>query len=125
VNPELLNQVTSAEKYFENTRYHRELTAVLDAFKREDEAELKVSLSKLPTYSELLKTLIRKLKGKSVYSTLKRLSTGNPRSKWDALKGLTSLATHACIECERGSTEYRLVLAHLYEKIGASLFSKE
>jgi len=69
----------------------------------------------------LMKTLLEKLKGKSVYKTLKRTLEGRCESKLEHVKGLSSLCTHIIIECQHGRNEYRVLLHDVYEKIGQLL----
>ena len=76
-----------------------------------------VELNKLPTEEKLLEELIEKLKGKSVYSTLKRVQEKKDTNSFIALKGITSLLTHCLIECEHDNKEYRMLIPTILEKI--------
>jgi len=67
-------------------------------------------LSKLPDRQALLVELAKKLKNKSVYTTIKKILSDASISKIYQLKGLSSLMTHMAIEIEGGRLEYTSIL---------------
>jgi hypothetical protein len=71
--------------------------------------------------NQLMKNLLEKLRGKSVYRTLKVISEKNIDSGPVALKGLFSLGTHIAIEMEQGNTEYQKLLPSLCNRIRSIL----
>jgi len=73
---------------------------------------------------ELLDELLNKIKSKSVYKTLKRIASGKTTDKWKCLKGLYSLSTHICIECERDDVKFKPLLNIIYSKIGELLLQE-
>jgi hypothetical protein len=112
--------VCEALKYFPN----HPKSKLVDRLYRENKFdEVREALSSFPTYESLLSTLVSKLKGKSVFTTLKKVAENKETDKYTKLKGLYSLSTHACIECENGNSEYKLVLHRLYEQIAHELYS--
>jgi len=52
---------------------------------------------------------------------MKKVMEGKIESDWTSMKGLSSLATHCLIECERGNTEYLLLVDIIHEKVGKML----
>ena len=80
-------------------------------------AGAKTILAQLPTQAELLKSLTDKLRDKSVYKTLGKITQGKGVSKVVQLKGLCSLCTHIVIEIEQQHNEYRLLLPEVINKI--------
>lgn len=75
-------------------------------------------LSQFKTEDELMQVLERKLSGKPIDKTLKKIRKGVIESKAQILKGLFSLGTHAIIEVEAGNSEYLYVAKRIHEKIG-------
>ena len=75
-------------------------------------------VDQFPTQDQLMAQLVEKLKGKSVYHTLKAISEGKVDSPDRALKGLFSLGTHIAIELEQGNKEFGMLLPALHVKIG-------
>jgi hypothetical protein len=74
---------------------------------------------------ELVAALLESVKNKSVYFTLKNILTGKKADVYYSLKGLYSLATHVCIELERGNEEYVPVLLEINSKILALMEESE
>ena len=117
---ELVMKVNEALAYFGSTDPGKKL---LRLYKAGDLVGVNEALKALPTYESLLSDLVAKLKGKSVFTTLKRVAEGKETDKFTKLKGLLSLSTHACIECEQGRSEYKLVLNRLFEQIAKEMYS--
>ena len=108
-------QLRDAERYFSGTKYQNTL---VEAFKEfPDLKKVHESLKKLPTDAQLLKELVQKLKGKSVYKNLERLNKGG--NGLNELKTASSLLTHVCIEADSGNKEFRKLIPLLLEKINS------
>jgi hypothetical protein len=113
---EVLNRLLIAEKYFLNTKYDH---IVLEASRLYNINSIRTCdevLNKLPTEKDLLKALLEKLKGKSVFKTLKKIQESKQLTSFTELKGLTSLLTHILIECEKKS-EYKLLVPSILQEI--------
>ena len=118
------SQVFLATKYFTGTKYQPVLSEILRSFSVGDKAQLNSGLERLPTWETLLNELVEKVKGKSVYKTVKRISEGVEVSPWEKTKGLFSLGTHAAIECENGNLEFKLVVDKIYENLGRVIYGE-
>ena len=123
MNDKLLMRLLAAENNFKDTLYQPIVDEAMECFNQDKTDEAVKVLCKLPTEEELLRSLIEKLKGKSVYKTLKRMDEGKIRCNAEALKGLFSLGTHIVIECEKGRGEYRTLLSVIYDKIGELVYA--
>jgi hypothetical protein len=119
---EIHNKLFEVERFFSSTKYDSLVKEANDLFFKGDYNKLEESLKKFPSRKDLLAELTETLKGKSVFDTLKKIVEGKIVNDYQALKGLSSLYTHACIECEKGNREYRLLLVDLYERIGALMY---
>lgn len=76
-------------------------------------------LDDLPTLKGLVDALIEKVRDKPVGKTLERLDT---TVDWTSLKAISSLLTHAIIECEQGNLEYWCVVRHLSNQLNSHMF---
>lgn len=118
---ELLSQLLEANQYFSDSKFGSIVEKASEAWREADYAACESLLSKLPTTEVLLKSLVKQLKGKSVYSNLERLQeSGVP--DWKALKVISSLITHAAIEIEKGNKEYRKLVPLLLEKLNNACY---
>lgn len=120
---ELETRLSQAERYFSKSKYKSVVERASKFYCEGEYAKASSTLTTLPTSEKLLNDLIPILKGKSVFTTLKKTMEGRGNSDWTSMKGLTSLCTHCIIECERGNTEYLMLVDMLYEKIGKMLVS--
>ena len=120
---ELQNKLFEVERYFGGTKYDDLVKEAFEFYYTEDYSGLEETLGKFPTSEQLLNNLVPILKSKPVYATLKKVIEGKHNSDWTSLKGLSSLCTHCVIECERGNTEYLMLVHVLYERIGQMLMS--
>jgi hypothetical protein len=118
----LLSRLLKAERDFSGTSYQGVVKEAQDLFCRDMFEEASKVLCKLPSDAELLRELIDKLKGKSVYKTLRRIDEGRIKSTAEVLKGLFSLGTHIVIECEKGKGEFRALLPIIHNKIGEMIY---
>ena len=113
------------QRYFELSRLYKDTDkrATLEVVDRllldGKYAEASKLMDTLPGKEQLLEDLFSKLKGKSVYSTWKKISKREKEkeNKYLVLKGLFSLGTHMCIECESGRKEYEVLLQDIVERI--------
>jgi hypothetical protein len=108
-------QLRDAERAFSGTKYQNILEEAVNNFP--DLKKVQESLNKLPTDAKLLKELVQKLKGKSVYKNLERLNKGG--TGLNELKTASSLLTHVCIEIDSRNKEFRKLIPLLLEKINS------
>jgi len=112
----LLRKLQEAEVFFTNTRYSHVVKEAVRYFERGEEGLCLVQLGRLPSAKQLLAELVEKLKGKSVHKTLERAKQHGNKGLVE-LKALSSILTHATIECEQGRLEYRKLIPLLLEQI--------
>jgi hypothetical protein len=74
-------------------------------------------LKQIPTENELYNLLLEKLKGKRVLKTIKQISDGKVKNKYEVLKATSSLLTHAIIECENGNKQLERVFPKILETL--------
>jgi len=111
------DRLVEADKYFSSEKYKPTVDLAKKLFET-GELDLCVKeLEKLPTRSDLLKELIEKLRGKSVYKTLTKIQEEKIDNDLTTLKGLFSLGTHIVIECEHGNKAYGMLIPGILEKI--------
>jgi hypothetical protein len=115
--PKLLSKLLEAIQYFLDSKYKNVVEEACKAWEGSDYASCEAILSKLPSSDVLLKGLVEKLRGKSVYTNLERVQSKDGELDWQALKVVSSLLTHVIIECERGNTEFRVLIPVLLEKL--------
>lgn len=119
----LHNRMLEVEKYFIKPKYRKlaaEARVLFEMGKFDACAE---RLEKLPSNGDLLEKLVEKLKGKSVYKTLKQIQEGKVRSSLITAKGLSSLLTHIIIEVEQGNDEYRVLVPNVIEKLNEVVYN--
>jgi len=104
--------------YFSKSSIYKDLVEkAIELHSEEKIEECEAILSSLPTEEVMMEELIEKLKGKSVYRNLKRITSGGEIDKHDLMKGLHSLATHIIIEIQHGAVEYRLLYDSVMKKL--------
>ena len=113
---EVLNKLLVAEKYFTDTKYSKIVLNAIRLYNIRSFRTCDEMLNKLPTEKDLLKALLEKLKGKSVFKTLKKIQESKQLTSFTELKGLTSLLTHILIECEK-SSEYKMLVPSILQEI--------
>ena len=122
-NTKLFSKLLAAEQYFfPSPRYRRIVEEAVELFESGQLIECKRKLDKLPTRSALLSKLVEKLKGKSVYKTLRKIEEGKADNNLVTAKGLSSLLTHTLIEQEK-HPEYRMLVPVLIEKLNEVVYS--
>jgi len=119
----MLKEISVAERRFKGTRFEGVAESALELYQNGSKEEAKQRLGSLPSMDQLLSQLLKKLEGKSVHTTLTKISKGAVTSEWQTLKGTFSLGTHVAIECEHGNTEYKPLLFDVYEKLGKLLYT--
>ncbi len=97
------------QRQFDGTKYSLILAEYCKAYLKEDYLKMNETLKKFPTEIQLLEKLTTKLKGKSVFTNLRKIFKNERVSEEDKKIALSSLYTHICIEIKKGNKEY----AHL------------
>lgn len=113
---QLLNKLVLAEKYFIRDKFRTQVALARQKFMSGSYKVCEALVSKFPTKETLLSELMEKLKGKSIFRTLKKIHENKDVGALIKLKGFSSLITHTIIEMEQGKTEYGLLLPTLLEK---------
>jgi hypothetical protein len=113
---QLLNRIVIAEKYFIRDKFQTQVALARQKFITDSFKACEVIVNNFPTKETLLSELMEKLKGKSIFRTLKKLHENKDVGALIKLKGFSSLITHTIIEMEQGKTEYGLLLPMLLEK---------
>ena len=116
-NTELLRSLCRAEAFSNSERHKKNVSEAKRLHKLGKLAECQAILEKLPTDAALLSELVEKLKGKSVYNNIKRISEGKVEDKWELAKGYSSLLTHIFIECQQHRLEYSLLTEYAMQKL--------
>lgn len=109
-------RLLEAQQAYQGTKYD---SIVIEASQLYASGKLSVCLEKLkelPSEAQLLHQLIEKLKGKSVYKTLKRLANGHGDGGVMEAVATTSLLTHALLEIKQGNWEYKKLAVSILER---------
>lgn len=114
-------KISKAEQQTRGTVFESAAIRARSFYIAKDWAGAASTLAQIPSCECLLEQLLEKLKGKSVYTTLRLMESGKCVNPYTALKGLLSLATHTCIELEKGNAPYALLLKRIHERIGSAL----
>ena len=118
INLKLLGRLCEAHKYFAKKEEYSDVVKLAqELFERGQFDSCENELSKLPSSAELLGNLVKKLKGKSICKTLKKIQEGTIENDLLTAKGLSSLLTHIIIEVEQGNSEYRVLVPIVIEKL--------
>lgn len=118
-------RLLEAEQSFRGTQYDNIVIEASQLHRAGKLSECLEKLRELPTQSQLLKRLIEKLRGKSVYKTLKRLRNGqDERGVLEAI-AVTSLLTHVLLEIKAGHGEYRRLAISILEKAADRIYELE
>lgn len=117
-----LEQLQRINTYFNFGKYSQYVNEAEVHFNSGNNKLFEQAIKNIPSDSELFKSLIEKLKGKSVYKTLK-LVESKSANDITKLKALFSLGTHATIEIEKGNIEYKALLPRIYEKIATIVYN--
>lgn len=119
---QIVNKLAVAEKFFTNPEYQSTVKEAVNAYWAGELIRCSKLLDKLPTAEQLLDALVEKLKGKSVYKTIRHIQEGNGGSRLTNMKAISSLMTHALIEMESGKPEYGLLIPIIYERLGKMVY---
>ena len=119
----LLDRVFAAEQYFIGGGYRAGVVRARKLFDRGGFKLCTEELDRLPSSGGLLEKLVKKLKGKSIGRTLKKIQEGKITDSLITAKGLSSLLTHIFIECEKGNTEYKILVPSIIEKLNEAVYS--
>lgn len=127
---ELIKRLSIAELAFKGTKYQPILDDCIVYYNKDNLQGLQDSLDSLPTAEHLFREMLEKLShpkpfGKPIYKTMKRIIEGKPISSAERMKAYFSFCTHVCIELEKGNGEYKLLLNHIYEKIGEAIYGQK
>ena len=113
---QLLSSLVLAEKYFVRDKFRTQVALARRKFSAGSYRACEDIVRLLPTTDSLMHELMEKLKGKSIFRTLKKIHENTDVGPLVKLKGFSSLITHTIIEMEQGKTEYGLLLPLLLEK---------
>ena len=122
-NMDLFCKLQRAEKYFVKEKFKLIVSSARELFEKGLFDSCAVNLDKLPSDEEVLSSLVKKLKGKSVYKTLKRLQENKMGNDVVTAKCLSSLLTHVIIECEHGNNEFALLIPGILEKLSETVYN--
>jgi hypothetical protein len=109
------------EKYFRGSKYNALVDQCLEHYNKHNYKSLDECLSKFPSEDKLLENLVEKLRGKSVYVGLKKVTEGKANDL-DEIKSISSLITHVIIE-SKDNSEFKLLLPMLFEKLGVLIYT--
>ena len=118
---QVLSNLCEADKHFKNSK-HKEIIKEAWILWNSNHSlkSIQQRLNQLPSDKQLVSQLIEKLKGKSVYKTLKRL--GKIKNPMQEAKALSSLLTHAIISVEQGEVQYGKLFPLLLTKINEKVY---
>lgn len=116
-NQNLLRQLVDAETANWSTKYQPVVREARQAFRAGKLSECSALLGQLPTVSSLLLELESKLKGKRLHQSLRQFKEGKITSRASRLKITSSLLTHCAIECEKGNTQFEMLIPQIIEQL--------
>jgi len=102
---------------YANTKYSVLIDEATTAYIEDNYKKLDEIISKFPDDISLLEKLVAKLRGKSVYTNLKKLLEHKETSIEQELISTASLIVHVGIEIKEDK-EYKSLLPDLYKKLG-------
>ena len=103
---------------FSSTKYSETLNELYDCYLRDDWKRFELVEKKFPSDVQLLENLIEKLKGKSVYSNLRKIFKNESVNVIDMKVTLSSLITHLLLEEKQGGREYSNLIKETHKKLG-------
>lgn len=119
----LQNKIDEARKYFPGEKHKTSLSLASRLLEQKNLIGCEEILNKFPTRDQLFESLVAKLKGKSIYRTLKQIHENKEIDALTKIKGVSSLMTHCIIEMQSGNLEYGMLLPVLLEKESELIFS--
>ena len=105
-------------RQFDGTKYNNLVNEYINAFIKGNKESMDKVIGKFPTEVQLLETLLKKLKGKSVETNIRKVFRDEKIKPIEAKIALSSMITHTLIEMKQGNTEYKNLLQDLYKKLG-------
>jgi hypothetical protein len=121
MNFELLLKLTEAQIHFKASKYSETVNEAEKAFNHGDAIECERLLNKLPTVDQLMMDLVKKLEGKRIHETIKKIVSRDLKdSDLIVAKGLSSLLTHCIIECET-NLGFRMLIPVIQERLNEAL----
>lgn len=118
-------KLLEAQQSFQETRYNNIVTEASQLYAAGKLSACLEKLEELPTEAQLLRQLVEKLKGKSVYKTLKRLANGHGDGGVTEAIATTSLLTHVLLEIKSGNWEYKKLAISILEKATDKIYGLE
>jgi hypothetical protein len=98
-------------------KYAPLLNEYVEAYVDRNNMRMDKVIRKLPTDVQLLEELMEKLKGKSVFTNLRKILRGDEINEIDRKIALSSLYTHLCIELKKGNLEYQRLCEDTLSKL--------
>lgn len=118
---DVINRFNWVERYLTSDKYKKSINEAASLIDRGLFDSAFDVLCKLPTIESLTDDLVNKLKGKSVYKTIKMIMCENKVDDITMAKGISSLITHAIIEMNN-SPEYLAVIKVLIERLNSIVY---
>ena len=109
--------ILDLNRKYAGTQYVPLVEQAMAAYISDDYKKLDEIIATLPDEIALLEKLVTKLKGKSVYTNLRKLLEHKETSIEQELISTASLIVHAGIELKENK-EYKCLLPDLYKKLG-------
>ena len=109
--------VLDLNRRYAGTSHMKVVENAMAAYVADDYKKLDEIIAGLPNDLVLLEKLVNKLKGKSVYTNLKKLLERKETSVEQELISTASLIVHAGIEMKENK-EYKCLMPDLYKKLG-------
>ena len=122
-NLKLMDRLFGVEAYFTKKEYLSSIELARKLFEQGQFDKCSEELDKLPSSEVLLERLVKKLKGKSVGRTLKKIQEGKSKDTLITAKALFSLGTHIMIECEQGNDEYKILVPNIIEQLNEAVYA--
>lgn len=113
----VLQRLAAAETANWSANYSTIIGEASTAFWAGQIKECSALLDGLPTVKSLLAELEDKLKGKRLHQSLKQFREGKVTSRASKLKITSSLLTHCAIECERGNSQFEMLIPVIVEQL--------
>lgn len=117
---EIIGRLCWSERYLPN-KYSSSINEAYNLLNNGSLNEASRVLEKLPTVETLMEELVERLKGKSVYKTVKLIISEQKVDDVFLAKGLSSLITHAIIEMN-SRPEYLSIVKVLVERLNSVVF---
>jgi len=119
----LMDRLFEVEKYFIKKEYLGVVKLSRELFEQGQFDKCSEELDKLPSSGDLLGWLIKKLQGKSIGRTLKKIQEGKSKDNLITAKALSSLLTHIFIEVEKGNSEYNILVPKIIEQLNEAVYA--